>query len=128
MRIAQPKFTSKNVMNLYDPTIPENGESFTTLLEHKNVRIVRIVSSDTLTPTEYIQDEDEWVILIEGEATLEIAGKSVNLRRGESLFIPAHTPHTVCQTAHGTVWLAVHISQGYKHNMSRSFQQTGGYP
>jgi cupin 2 domain-containing protein len=96
-------------MNLYDPTIPETGETFTTLLEHKNMRIVRIVSSDTLTPTEYIQDEDEWVVLIEGEATLEMAGKSVNLQRGESLFIPARTPHTVRQTARGTVWLAVHI-------------------
>ena len=59
---------------------------------------------------EYLQDEDEWVVLIEGEATLEIDGEEVTLRRGESLFIPARTPHTVTATRHGTVWLAVHIS------------------
>ena len=96
-------------MNLYDPTIPKTGETFTTLLEHKNVRIVRIVSSDTLTSSEYIQDEDEWIILIEGEAMIEIEGKTIHLQRGESLFIPAQTPHTVHQVAYGTVWLAVHI-------------------
>jgi cupin 2 domain-containing protein len=96
-------------MNLYDPTIPKTGETFTTLFKHKNIRIVRIVSSDTIPPTQYIQDEDEWVVLIEGEATLEIAGKTVQLQRGEHHFIPAHTPHTVRHATHGTVWLAVHI-------------------
>jgi cupin 2 domain-containing protein len=96
-------------MNLYDPTTPKTGETFSTLLEHRNVRIVRIVSSEEVEPVEYIQDEDEWVILIEGEAILEIAGESITLRRGEHRFIPARTPHTVRRTRHGTIWLAVHI-------------------
>ena len=95
--------------NLYPDTIPPIGEDFTTLLEHGNIRIVRIVSSEDVEPVEYVQEEDEWVVLIEGEATLEMDGQSVTLRRGESLLIPAHTPHTVTATRHGTVWLAVHI-------------------
>ena len=96
-------------MNLFDHTSPKTGEEFTTLLEHKNIRIVRIVSSENVKPIEYVQEEDEWVVLIEGEATLEVDGKSVALSRGDSLFIPARTPHTVTATQHGTVWLAVHI-------------------
>jgi len=96
-------------MNLFDHTSPKTGEEFTTLLEHKNIRIVRIVSSENVKPIEYVQEEDEWVVLIEGEATLEVDGKSVALSRGDTLFIPAHTPHTVTATQHGTVWLAVHI-------------------
>jgi cupin 2 domain-containing protein len=96
-------------MNLYDPTVPETGETFTSLLEHKNIRVVRIASSEEIEPIEYVQGEDEWVVVVEGEATLEIAGETVNLQKGEHLFIPAHTPHTVHHTAHGTIWLAVHI-------------------
>jgi len=97
-------------MNLFDYTLPKTGETFTTLLQHKNIEIVRIVSADTLEEKCYIQEEDEWVIVLEGEATLEIEGTATRLRRGESLLIPAHTPHRVLQTQQGTLWLAVHIS------------------
>jgi cupin 2 domain-containing protein len=96
-------------MNLYNTSTPAIGETFTPLLEHANIRIVRIVSSDQVEPVEYLQEEDEWVALLEGEATLEVDGKPVHLSRGDTLFIPAHTPHTVTATRKGTVWLAVHI-------------------
>ena len=97
-------------MNLFDTPIPETGETFTTLLKHKNVQIIRIVSSDQIEPVIYDQDEDEWVAVLEGEAVLEMNGERITLRRGDTLLIPAHTPHKVLQTQKGTVWLAVHIS------------------
>ncbi len=96
-------------MNLFDYTTPKTGESFTTLLEHKNIKINRIVSSDNLEPIEYIQDEDEWVVVLEGEATLLIDGVEKKLTKGETLFIPAKTPHRVIETKKETLWLAVHI-------------------
>ena len=96
-------------MNLYDTQIPSSGETFTTLLDHPNARIVRIVSSDEVEPTLYDQEEDEWVVIIEGEATLEIEGETQILHRGESFLIPAHTKHRVLETERGTVWLAVHL-------------------
>jgi len=96
-------------MNLYDYSIPETGENFATLLEHKNVKIVRIVSSDKLEPIEYRQEEDEWVVVLEGEAELELNGEPLKLTRGETLFIPARTPHKVLKTTPGTLWLAIHI-------------------
>ncbi len=96
-------------MNLYDYSIPQEGEAFTSLLERKNVRILRIVSSETPDPVEYRQEEDEWVVLLEGSATMEIEGEIRTLQRGETLFLPAHTPHRVLTTSPGTLWLAVHI-------------------
>ena len=96
-------------MNIYDYTTPKNGETFTTLLAHKNIKINRIVSSDDLDETEYIQEEDEWLVLLEGEATLLLDQSMKRLTKGESLFIPSKTPHRVVRTQNGTIWLTVHI-------------------
>ena len=96
-------------MNLYNFTIPKNGEDFTTLLEYKNIKINRIVSSSDVEPVEYIQNEDEWVVVIEGEAILLLENEEKILQKGDTLFIPAKTTHKVLKTSDGTVWLTVHI-------------------
>ncbi len=96
-------------MNIYDYVSPQSGETITTLLEHKNVKINRIVSSSDLEPIEYIQEEDEWLIVIEGEARLRIDNEDKTLRKGDTLFIPAKTPHSILNTENDTVWLTVHI-------------------
>ena len=96
-------------MNLFDYTLPKNGETFTTLLEHKDVKINRIVSSKALEEKLYLQDEDEWLVLLEGEATLLLNEEEKNLKKGDTLFIPAKTPHRVVDTQPGTLWLTVHI-------------------
>jgi len=96
-------------MNIFNHQTPKRGEDFNTLLEHKNIKIIKIVSSDTFDSIEYCQDEDEWVLLIEGEATLRLDEKEMTLSKGESLFIPAKTAHQILEMKHGTVWLAVHI-------------------
>ena len=96
-------------MNIYDYITPQSGETFTTLLEHKNIKINRIVSSDELAETEYIQEEDEWLVLLEGEATLLLDNEKKTLTKGDTLFIPSKTHHRVLSTQSGTVWLTVHI-------------------
>jgi cupin 2 domain-containing protein len=96
-------------VNIYDYLTPKTGETFTTLLSHKNIKINRIVSSSQVEAVEYIQAEDEWVILLEGEATLHVEYETKILRKGDTLFIPAKTPHKVLETKEGTVWLTVHI-------------------
>ena len=98
------------MLNLFDTHIPNIGEQFNTLLEHKNIKIIRIVSSNNIETNEYCQSEDEWVVLIEGSAVLEMNKQKQQLSKGESLFIPAHTPHSVLEVEKGTIWLAVHIS------------------
>lgn len=70
---------------------------------------MRIVSSDHIEPMEYIQDEDEWIVLIEGAARVLLEEKERALKKGDTLFIPAKTPHHILKTSLGTVWLAIHI-------------------
>jgi len=96
-------------MNIFNYTTPKTNETFTTLLEHKNIKINRIVSSSEVVPVEYVQEEDEWIVLLEGEATLLIKNEEKLLTRGETLFIPAKVPHTVLKISSGTIWITVHI-------------------
>ena len=96
-------------MNLFEYTLPPRGELFTTLLEHKNIKIMRIVSTDDFDAIEYVQEEDEWVVLLEGRATLQMRDKELTLTKGDTVWIPAKTPHKILDMDSGTLWLAVHI-------------------
>jgi cupin 2 domain-containing protein len=99
--------------NLFaDAAAPGEGERFHTLLSHRNLLVERIVSSTVITSREYLQVQDEWVLLIQGEAVLEVAGESLALKSGDHVFLPAGTPHTVTQVSEGSMWLAVHLLPG----------------
>lgn len=88
---------------------PQEGERVETLLRHKNLVVERIVSSSAITPHEYIQPQDEWVVLVKGDAVLRVAGESIALTPGDHLFLPAGVPHTVERTSQGALWLALHL-------------------
>ena len=87
------------------------GERFDDLPAAAGVRIERIVShGDVTAPGEwYDQDDDEWVLVLEGEGELEFANPTelVLLGTGDWIFIPAHRRHRVVRTADPTVWVAV---------------------
>jgi cupin 2 domain-containing protein len=89
----------------------EDGEDFEVLLRRGDLVIERILSSDSPDPTLYDQDQDEWVLLLEGRAILEVAGEAIDLLPGDHLLIPAHTPHRVVAThpEPRCIWLAVHL-------------------
>ena len=100
-------------MNLFE-NIPQNmpEELVTELLKTDIVRIERIVSSGQRSPEGfwYDQKENEWVLLLEGAATLAFQdGNPVELAPGDFLNIPAGRRHRVERTApdRRTVWLAV---------------------
>ncbi len=96
-------------MNIFDYITPKDGEDFTTLLEHKGITIKRIVSSDNIEPKSYMQEKDEWVVVLEGKAILEIEGKERKMSKGDYIFIPAKSEHKVIETKSGTLWLAICI-------------------
>lgn len=84
-----------------------------TMLTGRGVRIERIVSHGQASPPGYWydQDEDEWVMLLEGEAALrfEDGDRLARLTPGMHLHIPAHLRHRVEWTApdRRSLWLAV---------------------
>lgn len=94
----------------FEYSLPElNSEEFTTILEHKNVKISRIVSNTLQTEQTFCSDKDEWVIVLQGCAKLEMNGRVYKLTKGDNLFIPAHTEHKLLKTKKVVVWLAVYI-------------------
>ncbi|BAQ60679.1 hypothetical protein GM3708_1085 [Geminocystis sp. NIES-3708] len=88
------------------------GEIFSELLKCRNVVIQKIVSSDKPDHIIYNQPQDEWVILLQGKATLQLENNIINLTSGDYLFIPANTCHQVTKTSTNPycIWLAVHIN------------------
>lgn len=99
--------------NLFaDSAPPAQGERFESLLRLRGLHLERIVSSAQPEPGEYCQEQDEWVVLLRGEALLEVAGQRRALAAGDYVFLPARTPHRVLSTSAGALWLAAHLAPG----------------
>jgi len=83
------------------------------LVNNNKVRIERIVSKGHCSPGDgwYDQDDNEWVMLLEGEALLvfEDNQQKVSLEKGDYVHIEAHKKHRVEWTKPNinTIWLAV---------------------
>ncbi|MCB2222116.1 MAG: cupin domain-containing protein [Bacteroidetes bacterium] len=103
-----------NCGNIFDLPKEENGiEIFTTLFESASIKIERIFGQHPYTqPGEwYDQEEDEWVVLLEGTAKVEIQNEQIiELKAGDYLFLPAHKIHRVNETSDvkKCIWLAIH--------------------
>ena len=87
------------------------AELVRTLAAAPGVRIERIVSHGHASPPGfwYDQDEAEWVAVVRGAARLRFEDRTVEMRPGDHLTIPAHRRHRVEWTTpdEPTVWLAV---------------------
>jgi len=93
----------------------KKGEVFQTILRNKNISIERITSQGQSTPKgKWLSGKtDEWVILLEGKSKLMFKDKSITLKKGDYVFIPANTNHRVEWTdkRQKSVWLAVHMKR-----------------
>jgi cupin 2 domain-containing protein len=87
---------------------PEHGERFDALAQIGGVTIELIVSGPDVEPTRYLQDHDEWVVVLDGAARLTLDGTPVELHAGEWVLLPAHVAHEVVHVEAGTRWLALH--------------------
>lgn len=92
------------------------GELVEVLAKGPGVRIERIVSRGHASPAGswYDQEQDEWVVLLQGRARLvfEHRADPVELGPGGYLLIPAHGRHRVAWTdpEQDAIWLAVHFA------------------
>jgi cupin 2 domain-containing protein len=87
---------------------PERGERFVDLARVGDVRVELILSSDTPDEEFYDQAHDEWVVVLDGAAVVEVEGRPTSLEAGDWMFLPARTVHRVLATRRGTRWLALH--------------------
>jgi cupin 2 domain-containing protein len=98
--------------NLFQAIPTDLPEEIThCLLSCERLKIERIVSKGHSSPPDfwYDQDQNEWVLLIAGEARLQLENETIHLQPGDYFNIPAHVKHRVAWTApeHETIWLAV---------------------
>lgn len=89
-------------------------ELLETVLRRPGVKIERIISQGHTTPVAepYVQDWDEWVLVLTGSARLKLVGLGErSLTAGDHLLIPAGVAHRVTYTEDPTIWLVVHLGK-----------------
>lgn len=102
-------------MNLYDALHFSAAEEVVTELlrdQAAGLRVERILSSGQSGGV-YDQDENEWLVLLEGEAVVSFLGSESarhDLRKGDCLWIPAHQQHRVDYSSERCIWLCVFTS------------------
>lgn len=116
------------MINIFENISPNNSEeSIEILYKNMNSRIERIISSGQTTPENiwYDQIEEEWIVLLQGEAVLLIKKmdndpdwekdtktnsnmyKEIKLKKGDTFLIKAHQKHRVIYTSQNPpcIWL-----------------------
>jgi cupin 2 domain-containing protein len=86
---------------------PAVGERAETLAVLPSMTVEQILSGRLEEPVSFLQEHDEWVVLLHGGARLDVAGSEVELGPGDWLLLPAGCPHTLLETQPGTSWLAL---------------------
>lgn len=110
-----------NLLDAIPAQLPE--ELVEVLLQQGGMRLERIVSRGHCSPPGfwYEQAEQEWVLLVQGQAVLAFAGegldtdgkeapeRQVRLQAGEYLLLPAGCRHRVVATSGDpeAIWLAL---------------------
>ena len=90
---------------------PAVGERSVTIARFEGVVVEHILSGRLLSAVDYDQPHDEWVLVLAGEAVLEVNGVRFDLTDGDWVRLPAHVPHRLVKTAPGTSWLALHLPE-----------------
>jgi len=86
---------------------PTNGERVVRLADLGHAGVDQILSGRLDGPVDYRQDADEWVIVLQGRATLDVDDERLPLGPGDWVLLPAGTPHRLVETRPGTSWLTV---------------------
>ena len=91
---------------------PTNGEQVTRLADLQGAAVDQILSGSLDGAVDYCQDEDEWVVVLHGRATLDVENERILLQSGDWVLLPARTPHRLVETTPGTGWLTVTSTTG----------------
>ena len=104
-----------NLLDISQFDLSAKEEIVHSLISHRLVRIERIISYGQISNEWYDQQEDEWVVLLQGNATLifEEEQQEISMEKGSYLFIPAHKKHKVTFTSKQPpcIWLAIYLNK-----------------
>jgi len=97
-------------MNIYKlPPLPLTEEVTTILIQNKNIRIERIISTGQVSEW-YDQPDAEFVVLLEGRAVIDFENnRNAAMSKGDTLLIKPHERHKVSYTSTvpPCVWLCI---------------------
>ena len=99
------------VRKLFD-VVTGTKEEIHPLHQGRSFRLEHIVSHGRACGPDswYDQPEEEWVVLIRGQASLQFKDDpEIFLEAGDSLLIPAHCLHRVASTSRDAHWIALHF-------------------
>jgi len=111
----------KSFFNISHLQMPLKEELIEKLGESKGGWVERIVSEGHTTPEGqwYDQITDEWVLVMQGEAILDLGSNGIiELHEGDYYFIPAGMRHRVGYTSSEPkcIWLAIHFNRHISEN------------
>ena len=96
-------------MNIFNvKNIDKTKEIVEILKENENVKIEKIISTGQTTDW-MKQEQEEFVMLIQGEAIIEYKNKKQELRAGDTVIIKKNEKHRVAYTSENPccIWLCV---------------------
>ena len=98
--------------NIFEQIIVDkNEENFFEIFKNEKIKIEKIVSNGQTSPENfwYEQEENEFVLLLEGFAIVEFEDFEMELKKGDCLNIKAMQKHRVKFTSlnEPTIWFAV---------------------
>lgn len=88
---------------------PLSGERVEGIASREGASVEHIVSGHLPHRVDYLQDHDEWVVLLEGRAVLEVGRERLSLGPRDWALLPAGVAHALVEVDPGTEWLAVHF-------------------
>lgn len=96
-------------MNIFDvKNIDKTKEIVEILKENENVKIEKIISTGQTTDW-MEQEQEEFVMLIQGEAIIEYENKKQELSAGDTVIIKKNEKHRVAYTSENPccIWICV---------------------
>ncbi len=105
------------------PAVGERTEAIAIL---GDVLVEQILSGAMGAPVDYDQEHDEWVVVLNGRATLVVGDESLQLVPGDWVLLRAHEAHQLLETEPGTSWLALRAGPHDPLVENESLKSRGG--
>ena len=97
-----------NIFNIIKLPEKTEDESTDILKENSNIKIERIISTGQVTDG-MIQNREEYVILVQGNAVIEFEDRKSELKEGDTIIIRKEERHKVSYTSENPccIWICI---------------------